>query len=269
MPVDTHLCQPGQGASCGACCGLYNFADHSRAALTAELVRHGEALKHLPRTRDAWQRAGRTLVAEGVAAPLFQKVRVCPLLGFLDPARTKVGCLAHPMVNGGVDLRDCGVYTAEVCESFTCPSFTWLEEGEAALIRAACADLYLYGLVITDVEFVRGCFKLMQAEQARPVPPAELLANAAALEAIRALFALKERAKSEATEGGIFGRFIDRGQEEPTLRTLDYRALDVSPAPEDDVVLCLGFSPTRASELEAARALVKKYILAVVKALDA
>src|SRR5690242_21172799 len=24
-----HLCQPGGGASCGACCGLYNFKDHS------------------------------------------------------------------------------------------------------------------------------------------------------------------------------------------------------------------------------------------------
>ena len=32
-----HLCQPDASKSCGACCGLYNYADSSREALAERL----------------------------------------------------------------------------------------------------------------------------------------------------------------------------------------------------------------------------------------
>ena len=32
-----HLCQPDPSKSCGACCGLYNYADSGREALAARL----------------------------------------------------------------------------------------------------------------------------------------------------------------------------------------------------------------------------------------
>ncbi len=32
-----HLCQPDASKSCGACCGLYNYADSGREALTERL----------------------------------------------------------------------------------------------------------------------------------------------------------------------------------------------------------------------------------------
>src|SRR5512138_1236835 len=100
------LCQRAT-ASCGACCGLYNRRDHGRAALRAELARRTRALRDLPRTPEAF-RAAAAALARGAPAPLFPSVRVCPLLGWLDPDERRVGCLAHPKATGGPDLRDCG-----------------------------------------------------------------------------------------------------------------------------------------------------------------
>ncbi|HEX8537089.1 MAG TPA: hypothetical protein VF664_06465, partial [Cystobacter sp.] len=131
MSVSFHLCQPGRGASCGACCGLYNFRDHSRASLTARLAEQTEAFAALPPKHGAWRTQALALLESRRASPLFPAVRVCPLLGFVDEGRARVGCLGHPKVTGGVDLRDCGVYHAELCETFTCPSFTWLTDAQA------------------------------------------------------------------------------------------------------------------------------------------
>lgn len=276
MSVSFHLCQPGGGASCGACCGLYNFRDHSRAALRARLQRHGEALAGVAREPAAFQSAAREVLAKERREALFPAVRICPLLGFLPPQQAgeaeRVGCLAHPRVTGGVDLRDCGVYRAEVCETFTCPSFGWLGDAQARLVQAACADWYLYGLVITDVEFVQGCLRLLAWECGQEVAPARLAAHPAALAGLRALFALKEEAAARSApgaegDGGVFGRFRPDAEGEPQLQALDYAALGLHAAPEDDVVVCLGTLPRSREALEAARAQVRERVRAVAEAL--
>ena len=151
-------------------------------------------------------------------------MRVCPLLGFLDAGAAQVGCLGHPKVTGGADLRDCGVYRAAICETFTCPSFGWLEDAQARLVQAACQDWYLYGLVITDVEFVRGCLRLLEWERAAPRAPRHLMARPEALEAVRRLFALKETAPGRGPHAAMFGRFTPDTEGEPVSRTLDYAA---------------------------------------------
>jgi hypothetical protein len=267
MSVSFHLCQPGRGASCGACCGLYNFKDHSRATLTERLAAQTATVRPLPKEPEAYQSAARAL--RHTTPPLFPAVRVCPLLGFLDAEHTQVGCLGHPKVTGGVDLRDCGVYRADICETFTCPSFTWLTDAQARLVQAACADWYLYGLVITDVEFVRGCLRLLEWELAGPVDPEALTARPGALEAMRQLLALKETAPDRGTHAAVFGRFTPDTEGEPVSRTLDYAALGARAAPEDEVVLCLGYVPTRLEELSRARELVRAHVRAVALALGA
>lgn len=258
------LCQPGGGASCGACCGLYNFADHSRGALSAALARRTDALRDAPRTVEAFRATGRAVRAAEAQA-LFTDVRICPLLGFLDPERSRVGCLAHPLVNGGADLRDCGVYDARVCQTFECPSHQWLDGWQAQLVQAACADWYLYGLVITDVEFVRGCLRLVEDALCRPLPR-ERLREPAIRAAFAALFGLKETSAGRAPGASVFGRFAPDGKGDAALRTLDYRALGVPPAAEDDVVLCLGHAPADATALRAARAEVRDAVLRVASA---
>jgi hypothetical protein len=267
VSVSFHLCQPGQGASCGACCGLYNFRDHSRAALTERLAAQTERVRPLARTPEAYGAAAREMLEARREAPLFPAVRVCPLLGFLDEARTRVGCLGHPLTTGGVDLRDCGVYRADICETFTCPSFGWLTDAQARLVQAACADWYLYGLVITDVEFVRGCLKLLEWELGGPADLEALRTRPEALQAVRRLFTLKETAPGRGTHAAVFGRFTRDTEGEPVSRTLDYAALGAHAAPEDDVVLCLGYVPERLEDLTAARELVRAHVRAVARAL--
>lgn len=262
------LCQPGGGASCGACCGLYNFADHSRAALTGALERRTQRLRGAPRTREAFHEAARELRAQDAAA-LFTDVRICPLLGFLDAGRQRVGCLAHPLANGGADLRDCGVYNQRICADFECPSFLWLSDAEARLVRDACPDWYLYGLVITDVEFVRGCFALLARALAQTVDAERLRASPRTLEAVRALFALKETAPGRGAGAAIFGRFVPDGHGDAALRTLDYAALHTPPAAEDEVVLCLGYQPKSAAALREARAVVAAHVQQVAERLHA
>ncbi|RKH88535.1 hypothetical protein D7Y21_14520 [Corallococcus sp. AB045] len=263
MSVSFHLCQPGAGASCGACCGLYNFRDHSRAALTRRLTTQTERLSRTPHTPEAYAEAAHELTANRDAPALFPIVRVCPLLGFLDAEHQRVGCLGHPLVTGGTDLRDCGVYRATICETFTCPSFGWLTDAQARLVQAACADWYLYGLVITDVEFVRGCLKLLEWELGGPASPDRLRERPESLAAVRRLFALKETAPGRDGQATVFGRFIHDTEGEPTPRSLDYAAMGTRAAPEDDVVLCLGYTPSDATELLAARTLVREHVRAV------
>lgn len=268
MSVDAALCQPGKGASCGACCGLYNFTHHTRAELGATLVKARQTLKDAPRTREAFRERAQQLRAAG-PAPLFPMVRVCPLLGFLDDAHTQVGCLAHPLVIG-VDLRDCGAYTSDICEGFTCPSHTWLTQAQAELVQATCPDWYLYGLVITDVEWVKTTLSLVERERAAPVDPRAILRRPSALEACRALLALKETAPNRPSGAPIFGAFEPAGDPdaEPVLRVLDYAKLGAQPAPEDQAVLCLGYRPRDAAALEASRALVRTQVQALAHALD-
>lgn len=267
MSVSFHLCQPGRGASCGACCGLYNFRDHSRTALTERLAEQTARLRAVPLEPEAWRTAARELVESRSEAPLFSAVRVCPLLGFLDKEQRQVGCLGHPKATGGVDLRDCGVYRASICETFTCPSFSWLTDEQARLVQAACPDWYLYGLVITDVEFVRGCLRLVERELGGPARPETLMARPAALEALRRLFALKETAPGRSRYAPVFGRFSPDTEGEPASRMLNYGRMGIRAAPEDDVVLCLGYAPEDAETLTAARERVRLHVRAVTRVL--
>jgi hypothetical protein len=267
VTVSFHLCQPGGGASCGACCGLYNFQDHSRPVLVERLAMQTERLRRLPREREAWHEAARELTALRGAQPLFPAVKVCPLLGFLDAERKQVGCLGHPKVTGGVDLRDCGAYRSAICETFTCPSFGWLTDAQARLVQAACADWYLYGLVITDVEFVRGCLRLIEWELGGPAKPEVLRERPESLAAVRRLFALKETAPRRDARAAVFGRFTRDTEGEPAPRTLDYAKLGTRAAPEDDVVLCLGYTPDTATDLLGARERVRSHVRAVARTL--
>jgi hypothetical protein len=262
--VSLRLCQPDASPSCGACCGLYNMLDHHRPEVESVLRRQTEQLTPLAHDPEQFTRAAGQLRAP---TPMFPDVRVCTLLGFVDPDRKRVGCLGHPTMTGGVDLRDCGVYDSGTCESFLCPSYTWLTEAQARLVQRACPDWYLYGLVITDAEFVRGCLRLLSDAVSKEVDPDALVRSPPALEATAALFALKTDAPGRG-ELGVFGRFAPDRQGAPSLRSLDYRTMGLLPAPQDDVVLCLGIAPATADELIAARRLIAACVSRVAAALE-
>lgn len=249
------LCQR-ETASCGACCGLYNRRDFSRPALRAELARRTRAIRPLPRTREAFRAAAEALAGEA-PAPLFPSVRVCPMLGFLDEAGTRVGCLAHPAATGGEDLRDCGVYDARTCASFLCPSFSWLGEEEAALAeRATSGDFHLYGLVVTDVPFLRS---VLAAVAARIGARVELrhLEHEPFRAALRRLLAMKtELAPGSA---GLFGAFASGPGGEDVPRRIDYAALGrEGGSPYDEILTCVGADPRSGNDLDAFEAEVRR-----------
>ena len=247
------LCQRG-GASCGACCGLYNRRDFSAGAVASELSRRTRALAAVPRTREAFRAAGAALLA-GVPEPLFPSVRVCPLLGYLDEERRRVGCLAHPAVTGGADLRDCGAYDANICASFLCPSHSFLSEEEADVAAEACADWHLYGLVVTDVPFLRACLAAVAALAGARVERRHL-GHAPFRRALRHLLATKE--ELEPGSEGLFGAFRAGPHGDDLPRHIDYAALGRPPSPYDEILRSVGADPHSGNDLDAVEAEVRR-----------
>ncbi len=255
------LCQRAT-ASCGACCGLYNRRDHGRAAIRAELARRTRALRDVPRTPEAF-RAAATSLAAGGPEPLFPSVRVCPLLGFLDGAGTRVGCLAHPKATGGPDLRDCGAYDARTCESFLCPSFAFLSEEEAALAELATGDFHLYGLVATDVPFLRACLGAVGEGAGARVERRHLSAPPFRA-ALRRLLALKEELAPGSE--GLFGAFAPAPDGGEVPRRIDYAAIGRPGSPYDAILTCAGADPRSGNDLDRLEAEVRRRLDACVGA---
>lgn len=239
------LCQRAR-SSCGACCGIYNREGHGERAIRERLDARTEALANVPRTPEAF-RAAAARLAVSEPPSLFPSVRVCPLLGWLDPERTRVGCLAHPAVTGGADLRDQGVYDASICETFLCPSHSWFTEEEAEIVDATCADAHLYGLVVTDVPFVRAALEAV-GRMAGARLERRHLERPVVRQALRRLFALKE--ELEPGSEGLFGAFRPGGDGEPVPRSIDYAAIDRDGSPWDAILLCVGADPRSGNDLD-------------------
>ncbi len=257
------LCQRPE-ASCGACCGLYNRRDHRRAAIAETLRRRTRALRGAAPTAEAFAAAARELEASE-PAPLFPSVRVCPLLGFLDEGERRVGCLGHPAATGGPDLRDAGAYDARTCEAFLCPSHAFLGEEEAAIAAAACAgDGWLYGLVVTDVPFLRAALGAV-AERAGRRVEARHLEDGRVRAALRSLLSLKEELAPGSD--GLYGAFRPGDGGEPVPREIDYGALERERSAHDAILLCVGADPRSGNDLDLLEAEVRGRLEACARAL--
>ncbi|MGC3999742.1 MAG: hypothetical protein QM767_20765 [Anaeromyxobacter sp.] len=256
------LCQR-DGLSCGACCGLYNATELSREGMQAELRRRTAALARVPRTAEGFAAAAKALAEDG-PEPLFPSVRICPLLGYLDAAETRIGCLAHPLVTGGPDLRACGVYDVLTCESFLCPSHAWLSVAEVAIVLRAAGDFYLYGLVVTDVDFVRAVLAGVAARAGQQVEPRHL-EHAPFRQALQRLFALKEELAPGSE--GLFGAFRPGQDGDPVDRRIDYAALGADPSPHDTILTCVGADPRSGNDLDALEGEVRARLDACARAI--
>jgi len=258
------LCQR-DSVSCGACCGLYNRLDLSRQGIHAELSRRTRALRGVEPAPEAFRAAGAAL-SRGAAAPLFPLVRVCPFLGFLDEGEARVGCLAHPASTGGPDLRDCGAYDAGVCESFLCPSHSWLTEEEAALAEAATEDFHLYGLVVTDVPFLRAALGAVAGLSGARVQLRHL-SRAPFRAALRSLLALKEELAPGSE--GLFGAFAPGPDGGEVPRRIDYGSLGREASPYDEILTCVGADPRSGNDLDDLEAEVRRRLEACRRAFPA
>ena len=125
------------------------------------------------------------------SSKLCETIYNCEFLGFVDREQKQVGCLLHPSLHHGVDLRSCSFYGAELCEEHFCASFNYLTTIEQMSVILPLEDWYLYGLVITDVDLVKAFFTQVQNSLGDSVR-LERLRDTEVQDALRDFFRLKE-----------------------------------------------------------------------------
>ena len=185
------LCHPDDTKSCGACCGLYNWIDHSRAQVTECANRRTDIfLSGMAHGKDLV-----TVKAELQAADssesLFEVIHNCPFVGFVDQGRRQVGCMIHPVHHDGRELRDISLYGAELCNGHECPSHQVLTAVERQLVIDSVDDWYLYGLVITDIDLIREFTTLVSNRLGEEIRP-QFLKDRRVRDAAASFFRLKE-----------------------------------------------------------------------------
>jgi hypothetical protein len=98
----------------------------------------------------------------------------CEFVGFLNEEATRVGCMLHPLArgNGGKDWRGLSFHGAMACQGFFCRSHRELSTIQKEIILTAVNHWFLYGLVISDTDFIHSFFRLAEKNL---IDPAKLL----------------------------------------------------------------------------------------------
>lgn len=232
-----HLCQPDSGKSCGACCGIYNYADSSRESLTARLRRRTEMFRRNVREGGDLNDFSRMIRAGEDQKRSFEVIHCCEYAGFLDDGERRVGCLLHPAQNRGIDLRDASFYGQELCDGHICPSNHFLSLAEKRALIYLLDDWYLYGLCLTDIDLVKGFFRHL-GDSLGETPDPERFRDADTREAARRFFDFKINWQFRSREVNRFGRFYFDGSQY-MIRPIDYHAIGCEPSRFDGLFLSL------------------------------
>jgi len=167
------LCQPDNRKGCAWCCGLYNVRESGRGELTCRLRRRTERFSRAPRTVDGVLRyAGETKGEERLEL-VDPKFYSCEFVGFLNGDETRVGCLLNPQSpgNGGVDWRGLSFHGGAACSGFFCRACRELTEGEREIITGTVDDWYLYGSLISDIDYILSVFSFIEGSLGGPLEP--------------------------------------------------------------------------------------------------
>ena len=253
------LCQPDDRKSCGACCGLYNYADWQRPSLAARLRRRTAGLRSLGRLDPPALRAFSAWVrATEPPGKLLETIYNCEYLGFVDPHERRVGCLLHPSLHDGRDLRDCSFYGADLCAGHFCLSYQKLTAAEKACVVLALDDWYLYGICVTDVDLCKSFFAQASALiGAEPGP--SVLAHPEVRGRAAEFFGLKISWPFRSPDGSRFGKYC-LAEDEYREARIDYEAIDCAKSPYDAIFLSLASHFESAAALRAAERIVRERI---------
>ena len=255
LPPNSYpLCQPDDSKSCGACCGLYNWEDHSRAALEPLLRRRTSlffSMREDPRRFQEVFSAG----SLPTGPKLLDAVYNCEFLGFLDGEGKRVGCLLHPSVNHGEDLRNYCYYGADLCAGHFCPSYTYLTKVEQKTVLASLDDWYLYGLAITDIDLVKEFCRHAQMRLGDGLHE-ERLENPPVRAALRDFFLLKESWKF-ASVGKRLGKYYFSHSEYQIARIEYEKNWKLKPSRFDKILLSLSSEFKSQEDILAAESIIE------------
>ncbi len=257
--VRTHLCQPDDKKSCAACCGIYNYTDNTRASLEK---------RFLFRTRMFEKVREKTLLLTDYqdiirhrenAKRIYTTIYTCEFVGFLDDARKRVGCMLHPLMNQGEDLRVISFYGREICDGHFCPSYQKLEPHEARIILDVLEDWYLYGSVVTDIDFVKTFFKIVQERVGEALDPGVIARRPGLKDLFLKYCGLRTNWPWRDTTRPRFGKYYFVGEEYDIAR-IDYAALNAPASRYDPVFVSLSSLFKSKEELDRANHLMDMII---------
>jgi hypothetical protein len=256
-----HLCQPDNSKSCGACCGLYNWEDHSRKTLTALLETNTRLFFSFGEKPDiySYQRLQSETVAQ---QKLCETIYNCEFIGFINKEQTRIGCLLHPCLHHGDDLRDCSFYGAAMCAGHFCPSYTYLTGSEQAAAATVLDDWYLYGLIVTDIDFVKEFFTIVQNRLGDCLNP-ERFFELEVKNALRNYFQLKDHWKFAAPKNRLGKYYFSRAEYQ--IARIEYeKNWKIKPPRFDKIFLSLASEFSTEEEVAEAERMVEEKINALV-----
>jgi hypothetical protein len=249
------LCQPDSIKSCGACCGLYNWHDHGRETLVRLLRGRTTLFRSFGQDLqlEAYSLAAKELTA---GRKLLDDIYNCEFLGFLDEEERRVGCLLHPSVNKGLDLRDSSFYGPSLCAAHMCPSHEHLTETEKLSVIESLEDWYLYGLVITDIDLVKEFSRHAQDRLGDIIRP-ECLHDEGVRAALRAFFELKAAWRFASAEPRL-GKYYFTHSEYRVAR-IDYeKRWKIGPSRFDRILISLSSEFQTEAEVREAEAVIEE-----------
>ena len=253
-----HLCQPDEGKSCGACCGLYNWKNHSRAAIETILVLQTGLFAPLGESEQNFDRY-RELRASAIDnEKLFETIYNCEFIGFIDPERRRVGCMLHPIVTGGRDLRDHCFYGAKICSGHFCPGYSCFSTAQQRSVVQATGDWYLYGLTITDIDLVKEFFKHVENAIGESINEKRL--NQPAITSVLSdFFRLKEHWPFKALENRL-GKYYFSAAEYHVARIEYEKRWGLPPSRFDKILVSLESELATQDDVRGAEGIIQGYI---------
>jgi hypothetical protein len=265
VPGGVYLCQVSDTVSCGACCGLYNCPDASRDRLHALLVYRTETFRPVARDIDAIDAFRLETERREQSMRPYLDFYACPFLGLIGPHGSRPGCLLHPLAdgNGGIDYRGLSFYGGLACRDYFCPTYRNLPAAHKEIIRAVCADWYLYGLVITEERLLAALFGHIEHRLGRPLAPAEVNASQPARDALRELFGAKINWPYHGPDWkGPGNYFFNDGLYRPA--PIDYQRIDARASVHDGILRAFSSVFESAAHLAAAVARVEDLLSRVL-----
>lgn len=247
------LCQPDENKSCGACCGLYNYVDSSREALTQRLrARTVRFRTTVRKPADIESYAAATFAAEDFRKR-YEGIYCCEYLGFLE-AGCKVGCLLHPLQNSGLDMRAASFYGQATCAGHLCPSHHFIPGNQTQIMIRIIEDWYLYGLCLTDIDLVTEYFRILADRIGEELKP-EVFENQVLRNIAREFFNWKINWPFRSLETNRLGKYYFDGSQY-MISFIDYPKFGREISLLDKIFLSLSSTFAAAQEIAAAEDLV-------------